>query len=111
MILAKPRTKYVILIALLLLVVAGIWFYNTLYVSTSSALQRAEYFRFTRMKVTQLGEKGSIRFFYVTNRQMTDDNETLENRFGREREPELKFGFYDAKIEPTVGLGMFINPS
>ena len=107
----KSRTKYAILTAVLLLVIAGIWFYNTLYVSTSSALQRAENFLFTRMTVTQLGEKGSMRYFYVTNRQMTEDDDKLENRFGREREKGLKFGFYDAKIEPSVGLGMFINPS
>jgi esterase/lipase superfamily enzyme len=107
----KSRVKYAILIALLLLVVVGIWFYKTLYVSTGSALQRAENFLFTRMTVAQLGEKGSMRYFYVTNRKMTQDNEILENRFGREREPELKFGFYDTKVEPSVGLGMFINPS
>ena len=107
----KSRVKYAILIALLLLAVAGIWFYQTLYGYTGSALQRAENFLFTRMTVAQLGEKGSMRYFYVTNRKMTQDNEILENRFGRERESKLKFGFYDTKIEPSVGLGMFINPS
>lgn len=111
MILAKLRNKYVILITFLVLVIVGIWFYKTLYGSTSSALQRAENFLFTRMTVTQLGEQGSMRYFYVSNRQMTEDNEILENRFGSEREPKLKFGFYDTKIEPSVGLGMFINPS
>lgn len=107
----KLRTRYTILIAILLLVIAGIWFYKTLYISTDSALQRAENFLFTRMKVAQLGEQGSMRYFYVTNRQITKGNEILENRFGRERETKLKFGFYDIKIEPSVGLGMFINPS
>ena len=111
MILAKLRNKYVILITFLVLVIVGIWFYKTLYGSTSSALQRAENFLFTRMTVTQLGDQGSMRYFYVTNRQMTGDNEVLENRFGSEREPKLKFGFYDTKVEPSVGLGMFINPS
>jgi esterase/lipase superfamily enzyme len=111
MILAKSRNKFVILIVLLLLVIAGIWFYKTLYFSTGSALQRAENFLFTRMKVAQLGEQGSMRYFYVSNRQMAGDSKILENRFGSEREPKLKFGFYDTKIEPSVGLGMFINPS
>ena len=111
MIPAKSRNKSVILIVLLLLVIAGIWFYKTLHFSTGSALQRAENFLFTRMKVVQLGEQGSMRYFYVSNRQMMEDNEILENRFGSEREPKLKFGFYDTKIEPSVGLGMFINPS
>lgn len=105
------RTKYYILIALLVLAIIGFWFYTTLYVSTSTALSRAENFLFNRMTVTQLGEKGSLRYFYVTNREKSDDDKLLENRFGNERDSKLKFGYYDAKIEPTVGLGMFINPS
>ena len=107
----KSKTKYAILILILFLIVAGIWFYQTLYRSTGSALQRAESFLFQRMSVVQLGEQGSMRYFYATNRQMTGDEQQLENRFGSTREANLKFGFFDAKIEPSVGLGMFINPS
>ncbi len=107
----QSRIKLYFLIALLVLAFVGLWFYTTLYVSTRTALQRAENFLFTRMTVTQLGEKGSLRYFYVTNRQVTDSKKHLENSFGNDRDSELRFGFYDAKIEPTVGLGMFINPS
>jgi len=111
MIRMKPRTKYIIIIMFLLLVIAGMWFYQALYGSTAEALRRAENFLFTRMTVTQLGEQGSTRYFFVTNRKKSNDDEILENRFGSNREAELKFGFYDTTIEPSVGLGMFINPS
>jgi len=107
----KPRTKYIIIIMLLLVVIAGMWFYQALYGSTAEALRRAENFLFTRMTVAQLGEQGSTRYFFITNRKKSKDDEILENRFGSEREAELKFGFYDTTIEPSVGLGMFINPS
>ena len=107
----KSRTKYIIIIILLLLALAGTWFYQALYGSTAEALRRAENFLFTRMTVAQLGEQGAMRYYFVTNRKKTGDDEILENRFGSERGAELKFGLFDTKVEPSVGLGMFINPS
>lgn len=107
----KPRTKYIIIIVLLLLVIAGMWFYQVLYGSTGEALRRAENFLFTRMTVAKLGEQGSTRYFFVTNRKKIEKEEHLEKRFGNERGPKLKFGIFDISIEPSVGLGMFINPS
>ena len=107
----KPRTRYLIVIALLLLGITGMWFYQALYGYTGEALRRAENFLFTRMTVAQLGEQGSSRYFFVTNRIKSNDDEILENRFGSEHGAELKFGIFDASIEPSVGLGMFINPS
>jgi len=107
----KPRTRYLVVIALLLLVITGMWFYQALYGSTGEALRRAENFLFTRSTVSQLGEQGSSRYFFITNRNKTNDEEILENRFGSERGAELNFGIFDASIEPSVGLGMFINPS
>ena len=107
----KSRTKYLIIIALLLFVIAGTWLYQALYGSTAEALRRAENFIFTRMTISQLGEQDSMRYFFVTNRKKSADDEILENRFGSEREADLKFGLYDTKVEPSVGLGMFINPS
>jgi len=111
MIRVKPRTKYAIFIVFLLLVIVGILLYKTVYVSTGSALQRAEAFLFRRMTVAQLGDQGSMRYFFATNRQLAGDNERLAYRFSRERETELNFGFFDIKVEPSIGLGMFINPS
>jgi esterase/lipase superfamily enzyme len=107
----RPRARYIVITVLLLLVIAGMWFYQALYGSTSEALKRAENFLFTRMTVSRLSDQGSSRYFFVTNRNKTDDDEILENRFASERGTELKFGIFDASIEPSVGLGMFINPS
>jgi esterase/lipase superfamily enzyme len=107
----KPRTRYLIVIVLLLLVITGMWFYQALYGSTGEALSRAENFLFTRRAASQLGEQGSSRYFFVTNRNEENGDEILEDRLGGERGGELKFGIFDASIEPSVGLGMFINPS
>lgn len=111
MIRLKRRTKYIILVVSLLLVVSGIWVFLNVYVSTGFALRHAESFWFSRRTVAQLGEQGSMRYFYVTNRQLKEGGEILAHRFGREREPTLRFGLYDTEVEPSVGLGMFINPS
>ncbi|WP_455219153.1 alpha/beta hydrolase [Kaarinaea lacus] len=107
----KRRTKFILVTIALLLVVTGGWLYKTVYLSTGSALSRAEGFLFSRMTVAQLGEQGAMRYFYVTNRAMTEEADELRYRFGAERGSELKFGFFDTKVEPSVGLGMFINPS
>jgi len=111
MIKLKSRTKYISVIVLLLLVIVGMWFYQALYGATGEALQRAENFLFTRMTVSNLSDQDAMRYFFVTNRKKTNDDEVLENRFGSERSEELSFGLFDIAIEPSVGLGMFINPS
>jgi esterase/lipase superfamily enzyme len=108
----KPRTRYLIVIMLLLLVITGMWFYQTLYSSTGEALRRAENFLFTRRTVSQLSDQGGSRYFFITNRnQSNNDDDELENRLGNDRGAELKYGVFDASIEPSVGLGMLINPS
>ena len=95
--------------ALVVLVLVGmvLFFYRP----TRVALERAEAFRFRRMLVTRLGEQGAYRFFYVTNRHLGSDDVPLEERFGNKREGVLKFGLFDTQIEPTLGLGMLINPT
>lgn len=108
----KPRTRYLIVITLLLSAIAGLWFYQALYSSTGEALRRAENFLFTRRTVSQLSEQGDSRYFFITNRSETNNaDEILENRLGNERGAKLKFGIFDAAIEPSVGVGMFIDPS
>ncbi|UCD67958.1 MAG: alpha/beta hydrolase [Betaproteobacteria bacterium] len=107
----KQIRRTILISALALLLVAGLWLYFTVYRSTASILYRAENFLFTRMTVNQLGDHGSTRYFFVTNRQKTEEAEILENRFGNVRGPKLSFGFFDTTIEPTVGFGMFVNPS
>ncbi len=108
---SRSRARYMVIIALLLLALIGSWFYQVLYGYPSEALRRAENFIFTRMTVAQLGEQEATRYFFVTNRKKSGDDEVLENRFGNGREAALKFGLFDTRVEPSVGLGMFINPS
>ncbi|MBT8060998.1 MAG: alpha/beta fold hydrolase [Gammaproteobacteria bacterium] len=107
----ESRTKYLLIIALLLGVTAGLWLYYVMYSPTSEALRRAESFLFSRMTVNQLGEQGAMRYFFVTNRSKYGNESALEDQFGNERQAALTFGLYDTKVEPSVGLGMFINPS
>ena len=89
----------------------GIWLYYSFFSPTSTALQRAEAFLFRRMQVAQLAEQGSYRFFYVSNRRTVSEDGPLEERFGPEREEVLKFGYFDTRIQPSLGLGMLINPT
>ncbi len=95
--------------ALVVLVLVGLVLF--FYRPTRLALERAEAFQFRRMLVTRLGDQDAYRFFYVTNRGLGSDDGPLEERFGNEREGVLKFGFFDTELEPTLGLGMIINPT
>ena len=99
------------LAVLLVLGAAGAWFYQLYFASTSYALQRAEAFAFRRMVIAQLEEQGSYRFFFVTNRQREPETGPLEESFGVGREEVLTFGSFDISIEPTLGLGMLVNPT
>ena len=93
------------------LAAAALWIYFAVFVSTGSALHYAEAFRFRRMTVAQLGEQDSYRYFYVTNRVAAADEARPRERFGTGREERLKFGTFDTRIEPALGLGMLINPT
>jgi esterase/lipase superfamily enzyme len=79
--------------------------------STDNALRHAEAFQFRRMLVTRQGEDGAYRFFYVTNRRLERPDGSVEERFGSEREEGLRFGFFDTEIEPSLGIGMLVNPT
>jgi len=81
------------------------------FVGTRALLEHAEAFLFRRMAVAQLAEKGSFRFFYVTNRRPGDGGEAIEDRYGAERQEALAFGSFDTRFEATLGLGMIIDPS
>ena len=96
---------------MLVLLGVGVWFYFYFFASTDTALRHAEAFIFRRMRVAQLAEQGSYRFFFVTNRRLESNEGSLKERFGNEREGRLKFGLFDARIQPTLGLGMLVNPS
>ena len=90
------------------LVGAALYLY---FVGTSRVLEHAEAFAFRRMAVPQLAEQGVYRFFYATNRVPVEEEGPIEARFGSERDGSLRFGAFDTRIEPTLGLGMLINPS
>jgi len=96
---------------ILLLAGAGSWIYYKIYVTSDFALSHAESFLFRRMTVAQLAEQGTYRYFYITNRHQEISEGPIEERFGSKREEMLKFGAFDTKIEPTLGLGMLINSS
>jgi esterase/lipase superfamily enzyme len=80
-------------------------------VSTNTALVHAEAFRFRRMLVNEQGEGGAYRFFFVTNRRLEDSEGVLEEGYGNERTPGLGFGRFDTEIEPSLGIGMLIDPT
>ncbi|MEE9231009.1 MAG: alpha/beta fold hydrolase, partial [Acidobacteriota bacterium] len=107
------RRRLLIGAGLLVLVLLGLggWFYFVAFANLEAALHRAEAFAFRRMIVTQLAEQGVYRFFFVTNRRSESSGGPVEERFGTEREGVLKFGSFDTKIEPTLGIGMIINPT
>jgi esterase/lipase superfamily enzyme len=99
--------------AFVVLVLLGLggWVYYTIYMTSDFALRHAESFLFRRMTVAQLAEQGTYRYFFVTNRVPERDEGPIEERYGRERDDDLKFGFFDTKIEPSLGLGMLLNPT
>jgi esterase/lipase superfamily enzyme len=104
------RRRWLVVVVLALLGLGG-WFYLAYFAGPGTALDRAEAFIFRRMTVAQLGEQGTYRFFFVTNRAVGDPDGDLGGRFGREREPRLKYGAFDTRIEQSLGLGMLINPT
>jgi len=103
----KRRLWLVLVPVVLLAMVLG----ALLQVSTRRALEHAEAFQFRRMLVTRQGEQGPYRFFFVTNRGTANSDGPVEERFGSQREARLSFGLFDTDIEPSLGLGMLVNPT
>ena len=107
----KRRLLWGLGLVVLVLAGVGFWFYSFYFASTEAAIRHAEAFIFRRMTVAQLAEQGIYRFFYVTNRRPGAEGAEIADRYGTEREDRLKFGTFDAAIRPSLGLGMFINPT
>jgi esterase/lipase superfamily enzyme len=106
----KPFKRRVLIGAMVLLVIVVVlvaFFYRP----TRLALERAEAFQFRRMLVTRLGDQNAYRFFYVTNRGMDSDIGPVEERFGNQRVEKQQYGLFDTAIEPSLGIGMLINPT
>ncbi len=108
-------------LCVLALLGAGVWGFYAFVVAPDAAISRAETHLFRRMTLAQLEEQGTYRFFYVTNRRpaaavgpagkSSAEDRPIEDRFSPERQDQLNFGFFDTRIEPTLGIGMIINPS
>lgn len=111
--LTRFKRRLLIGLGVILLLLAGLGgLAHTFYLSpTNCALQRAEAVLFRRMQVARLNLDGEYRFFFITNRRPESNAGPLLERFGIEREEALKFGFFDVRIEPSLGPGMIINPT
>jgi esterase/lipase superfamily enzyme len=107
----RMRRKWLLItigVAAAMLVGMGGYLY---FVGTNRMLEHAEAFALRRMSVSQLSEQGLFRFFYATNRVPIDEQAPIEERFSSKRGDTLRFGAFDTRIEPNLGLGMLINPS
>lgn len=107
----RGMARWALVVMLAGLVAVGVWFYTVYFSSTEAAIRHAESFRFRRMAVAQLADQGVYRFFFATNRQSNEGAGSVAERFGAERSPGVRFGSFDAAIEPSLGLGMLINPT
>lgn len=107
----KRRLWIGLSLALVVALACGVWFYYYMYAGPDEAIRRAELLSLRRMTVSRLDEPGTYRFFYATNRTLEKDDGPLNKRFGNERGGTLTFGFFDTKIEPSLGVGMLIDPS
>ncbi len=98
-----------LIILLTLLGFFGAWVYYLIYFNTNNALQRAEDFNFRRLKVAKVGDSGLYRFFYSSNRKLIKPDADFANRFDSVRDTGLNLGYFDSRIEPSLGLGMIIH--
>ena len=107
----RRRVSILLLVLLVLVAATGAWVYHTIYRTSDFSLRHAEAFLFRRMTVGRVADQNTYRYFFVTNRQRDRAEGPLETRFGRDRGEALEFGSFDARLEPSLGLGMLINPS
>jgi esterase/lipase superfamily enzyme len=104
----RKKIRWIIALAALVLILMGAYAY---FIGTRAMLSQAEAFAFRRMTVPQLAEQGTFQFFYATNRVSADPEGAVPDRFETQRESELKFGLFDTRIEPSLGLGMILDAS
>jgi esterase/lipase superfamily enzyme len=95
------------LLAVIILIGLALFFYRP----TRIALERAEAFQFRRMLVSKLDDEDVYRFFFITNRRLENSDNPVEERFGNQRQEVLTFGRFDTWLQPTLGIGMIINPT
>jgi len=107
---AGKRRLILWLVMLLVLALAGMALY-VYTVGTRTLLAHAENFSFRRLDVAQVEDSEAFRFFYITNRVADNLDGPVEDRYQAARESALKFGSFDTTIEPSLGLGIIIDPS
>lgn len=107
----KVSRKRTLWIGGLFLALLGALAAYVFFISTNNALRRAESFEFRRMQVARVGEENVFRFFFVSNRLAEAGTEPLLERLGTQRSSDLLFGSFDTEIEPTLGLGMWLDAS
>ena len=105
------RKTLITLLILALLAVSGFIAYRMMFSGTNAAVRHAEAFLFRRMTVAALAGEGSYRFFYSTNRAPGEGSPDGIDVFSRERGGALSFGQFDTDVQPSLGLGMLINPT
>lgn len=98
-------------IAVALLLLLGAVGYYGFFVPTSEALQRAESFEFRRMQVARVGDQEQYRFFFATNRSVEAGSPSLQEGLGAARGGALTLGSFDTRIEPSLGLGRWLDAS
>jgi len=97
----KRRLLWGTALVFVVLLGAGVWFYNTYFTSTDAAIRHAEAFLFRRMTVAQLSEQGEYRFFYATNRVPGADDTSLDENFGQDREASLRTGMISERSKKS----------
>ncbi|MGB5717929.1 MAG: hypothetical protein WBN81_12645 [Gammaproteobacteria bacterium] len=97
-------------VMLLVLALAGMALYVYI-VGTRTLLAHAEDFSFRRLDVAQIEDREAFRFFYITNRVQDNLDGPVDTRYQAARESALKYGSFDSTIEPSLGLGIIIDPS
>ncbi len=108
----KPSTKRLLWAVSILLVLTGLGAYF-FYTTTNQALERAEGAQFRHMAVSRVGDQDSFRFFFASNRAPLAGGEDrpLAARYGSELGAEWRLGYFDTLIEPSLGLGRWLNAS
>ncbi len=108
----KPSTKRLLWAVSALLVLTGLGAYF-FYTTTNQALERAEGAQFRHMAVSRVGDQDSFRFFFASNRAPLAGGEDrpLAARYGSELGAEWRLGYFDTLIEPSLGLGRWLNAS
>ena len=105
------RGRWLFALLALVVLLAVILSYRAYFSSTNAAIRHAEGFLFRRMSVAQLAEQSGYRFFYASNRVPGTDETDLAERFTPQRQNQLSFGSFDTTIQPSLGLGMLVNPT